>query len=57
MGSDKLKDNFLAFMAALLKAKPSTSKGNYLRGVTVSSTMGPGIKMDLSDMVSAESAT
>lgn len=52
MGSDKLRDNFVTFMGALLKAKPATSKGNYLRGVTVSSTMGPGIKMDLSDMES-----
>lgn len=52
MGSDKLKDNFSAFMGALLKAKPATSKGNYLRGVTVSSTMGPGVKMDLSELES-----
>src|SRR3954462_1181356 len=50
MGADKLKDNFNAFMAALMKAKPSTSKGIYLRGVTVSSTMGPGVKMDLSGL-------
>src|ERR1043165_8758721 len=50
MGAEKLQDNFSAFMSALIKAKPSTSKGNYLRGVTVSSTMGPGVKMDLSDM-------
>lgn len=50
MGADKLKDNFNAFMQALVKAKPSTSKGIYLRGVTVSSTMGPGVKMDLSDL-------
>lgn len=52
MGADKLRDNFNAFMAALLKAKPATSKGIYLRGVTVSSTMGPGVKMDLSDLES-----
>lgn len=50
MGSEKLKDNFNAFMSALIKAKPSTSKGIYLRGVTVSSTMGPGVKMELSDL-------
>lgn len=50
MGADKLRDNFSAFMSALLKAKPATSKGNYLRGVTVSSTMGPGVKMDLSEL-------
>jgi len=51
MGSDKLRDNFMAFMNALVKAKPSTSKGNYLRSVTVSSTMGPGVKMDLSELM------
>jgi large subunit ribosomal protein L1 len=50
MGADKLKDNFSTFMSALLKAKPSTSKGNYLRSVTVSSTMGPGVRMDLSEL-------
>jgi large subunit ribosomal protein L1 len=50
MGADKLRDNFNAFMGALLKAKPSTSKGNYLRSVTISSTMGPGVKMDLSEL-------
>src|SRR5437868_5820656 len=54
MGADQLRDNFNAFMSALLKAKPSTSKGIYLRGVTVSSTMGPGVKMDLSALISAE---
>ena len=47
MGKDKLKDNFLAFLAALMKAKPSTSKGNYINAITVSSTMGPGIKVDI----------
>ncbi len=48
MGMVKLKENYLAFMAVLMKAKPATSKGIYLRGVTISSTMGPGVKMDLS---------
>ncbi|MGE0762445.1 MAG: 50S ribosomal protein L1 [Bdellovibrionales bacterium] len=47
MGADKLKDNYMALMNALVKAKPSTSKGIYLLGVTLSSTMGPGVKMDL----------
>jgi large subunit ribosomal protein L1 len=48
MGADKLRDNFKSFMDALVKAKPATSKGNYLRAITVSATMGPGIKVDLS---------
>lgn len=46
MGDQKLKDNFMAFMGSIVKAKPSASKGQYLRSVTVSSTMGPGIKLD-----------
>ncbi len=46
MGKDKLNDNFKSFMDAILKAKPSSSKGVYMRGVAVSSTMGPGIKID-----------
>jgi large subunit ribosomal protein L1 len=54
MGPEKLKDNFSAFMAALMKAKPNTSKGNYLRSVTVSSTMGPGVKMDLTEVAGTE---
>ncbi|MGE0527120.1 MAG: 50S ribosomal protein L1 [Bdellovibrionales bacterium] len=56
MGPEKLRDNFAVFMAAIMKAKPSTSKGIYLRSVTVSSTMGPGVKIDLSDMESQISA-
>src|SRR5690606_28255691 len=42
----KLQDNVKALMQALVKAKPSTAKGQYLRGITLSSTMGPGIKVD-----------
>lgn len=58
MGADKIRDNFNTFMGALMKAKPATSKGNYLRSVTVSSTMGPGVKMDLNELMAAgDSAT
>lgn len=46
MGAVKLKDNFDTLMAAVLKAKPSAAKGIYLKSITVSSTMGPGIKID-----------
>ncbi len=52
MGPDHLRANFMAFMGAIMKAKPSNSKGIYLCGVTVSSTMGPGVRMDLSDIES-----
>ncbi len=43
---DKLKENIVAVFEALQKAKPSTSKGVYVRGVYLSCTMGPGIEMD-----------
>ena len=43
---NKLADNAKAVLESILKAKPSSSKGKYLRSVTVSTTMGPGIKMD-----------
>lgn len=46
MGAAKLKDNFDAFVQAIVKAKPATSKGTYLRSMSVASTMGPGIKLD-----------
>jgi large subunit ribosomal protein L1 len=55
MGAEKLRDNFKVFMGALMKAKPATSKGNYLRNVTVSSTMGPGVKMDMNELQERES--
>lgn len=43
---DQLVENFNAAISALLKAKPAAAKGRYLRGITVSSTMGPGIRVD-----------
>jgi len=42
----QLRENLEAFMSAVVKAKPSSSKGAYLRSVTVSSTMGPGVPVD-----------
>ena len=44
-GVEKLEENFTAIMEALVKAKPAAAKGQYLRGISVSSTMGPGIKV------------
>jgi large subunit ribosomal protein L1 len=44
----KLVDNASTLIQAVVKAKPATSKGKYLRSVTVSSTMGPGISIDTS---------
>jgi large subunit ribosomal protein L1 len=42
----KLKENLLALLADVRKAKPSSSKGAYLKKLTLSSTMGPGISVD-----------
>lgn len=44
-GTEKLKDNFGTLLDAVVKAKPSAAKGQYLRSVVVTSTMGPGIKI------------
>ncbi len=46
MGDQKLKENFMALMGSVMKAKPAASKGIYLRSITVSSTMGVGVKID-----------
>ncbi len=45
-GGEKLSANFNALMGAIVKAKPAAAKGQYLRSVTVASTMGPGIKLN-----------
>ncbi|MDR1495531.1 MAG: 50S ribosomal protein L1 [Clostridiales Family XIII bacterium] len=45
-GEDKLADNFSALLDAIVKAKPSAAKGQYLKSVTVASTMGPGVKVN-----------
>ena len=43
---DALQKNFVAALDELIKAKPSSAKGRYIKGITVSSTMGPGVKVD-----------
>jgi len=45
-GEEKLKDNFKALMEALVKAKPAAAKGQYLKSVSISATMGPGVKIN-----------
>lgn len=45
-GAEKLAENALAFVERLIQLKPATSKGVYLRGISLSSTMGPGFKVD-----------
>ncbi len=45
-GTEKLMDNFHTLLGAVVKAKPAAAKGQYLRSVVVTSTMGPGIKIN-----------
>ncbi len=45
--ADQLQQNFLAVVTAIMRAKPSSAKGTYLRSLTVSTSMGPGIKVDV----------
>jgi large subunit ribosomal protein L1 len=48
--AEQLIDNARAVLLSVLRAKPASAKGNYVRGVTISTTMGPGIKIDLSQV-------
>jgi len=45
-----LKENLVALVDALLKAKPSAAKGTYIKKICISSTMGPGVKLDIADV-------
>jgi large subunit ribosomal protein L1 len=44
--AEALKENLVALLAALHKAKPAAAKGRYIQRITVSSTMGPGVRVD-----------
>ena len=55
-GADKLNDNFSALMGAVIKARPSAAKGTYLRSVSVSTTMGPGIKVNPSKLTDSSAS-
>lgn len=49
MEADKLVENFKALFENIMRQKPSTSKGIYVKNIVVSSTMGPGVKVDIAD--------
>ena len=44
--AEKLIDNAMTVITSVVKAKPSAAKGKYVKGITLSSTMGPGIELD-----------
>ena len=50
----KLIENAMAVIDAIIKAKPPTSKGKYLKKVAVSSTMGPGVRIDVGRLTAAK---
>jgi len=50
--ADKLAENIKAFVAAINRAKPSGAKGTYIKKVSLSSTMGPGVKLELASLAS-----
>jgi len=47
---EKLAENFNVLIELIMKMKPATAKGVYLKGITVSSTMGPGVKIDTQEI-------
>ena len=49
----RLRENLLAITDAIMKAKPQSSKGTYLKKVSISTTMGPGIPLDAADLQAA----
>ena len=49
-GAEKLMENLLAVMETIIKLKPSSSKGTYIRSISLSTTMGPGVKIDPLDV-------
>jgi len=51
--ADKIKDNLKSLLDSVMKAKPQALKGTYLRKITLSSTMGPGIHIDVAELTQA----
>ena len=50
-GAEKLTENFNALMGAIVKAKPSAAKGQYIRSCVCASTMGPGVKINAAKLM------
>jgi len=56
MSQDQLRENIVALVNTLIRLKPATAKGMYLRGAALSSTMGPGIRLDVNDITRVSEA-
>ncbi len=54
--STKLKENLIAILSAIVKAKPANAKGIFMRSLSLSSTMGPGVKIDLQGIAEIQGA-
>ena len=52
-GPDKLTDNARALIESILKARPPAAKGKYVKSIALSSTMGPGVRVDLASVEAA----
>ncbi len=55
-GGKKLEENLRALLELLMKLKPSSSKGTYMKSITISTTHGPGIKVDPGEIMAAHAA-
>jgi len=55
-GPEKVKENFAAVAETVLRMKPASAKGTYVKGAALSTTMGPGVKLDPSELKSAAAA-
>ncbi|MCP4688411.1 MAG: 50S ribosomal protein L1, partial [Desulfobacterales bacterium] len=49
-GAEKIVQNLTAFMEMIMRLKPASAKGAYVKGIALSTTMGPGVKIDPGDM-------
>jgi large subunit ribosomal protein L1 len=49
-GGEKLSENITSVLESVIRLKPSASKGVYLRGMALSTTMGPGVKLDVQEI-------
>ena len=55
-GPEKIEGNFQALIGAIIKAKPAAAKGQYLRSLTLASTMGPGVRVNVNTVSATQSA-